>query len=507
MRKSVIAAGVLGAALLAGAGLMEWPSPRGDATSQETISTRDVLFSSAHAKTPSTARSEKLTMPLEEAIVPKSATLGVSAPKISAKAPNGGQTAILASVVALTSQSRSAPHFSPLAAPAPRTLDVSVARGDTLMRLLVRNNVSRQEAHAVVSALTPVYDLRRVRIGQTFSLIMSPASAALPGSVETGRADDIAVKDAAPALLSLSFRPSVDQDIVVRRDTSADFKAEVIERPLERHDAHAQGRITTSLYDSAIAADLPIDVLMQLIQVFSFDVDFQREIQPGDSFAALYDEFWDEQGEPVRAGQIHWASMTLSGQTLEYAQFKSKSGFNDYYNRKGQSVKKTLMRTPINGARLSSRFGKRRHPVLGYTKIHRGVDFAAAKGVPIMAAGDGVIEALGRNGSYGKYIRIRHNSTYKTAYAHMSGYGRGLKKGSRVRQGNVIGYVGSTGRSTGPHLHYEVLKNGRQTNPMSVRLPAGDKLKGKTLKTFLAGWPRIDKRVALARGGRDVASD
>jgi murein DD-endopeptidase MepM/ murein hydrolase activator NlpD len=195
----------------------------------------------------------------------------------------------------------------------------------------------------------------------------------------------------------------------------------------------------------------------------------------------------------------------LSGKKLEYARFKPKGGFADYYNREGKSVKKTLMRTPINGARLSSRFGKRRHPILGYTKIHRGVDFAAPKGVPIMAAGDGVIEMLGRNGGYGKYIRIRHNSTYKTAYAHMSGYKRGLRKGSRVRQGSIIGYVGSTGRSTGPHLHYEVIKNGRQTNPMSVRLPAGDKLKGKALKTFLAAWPGIDSRVARAKGGDAVA--
>jgi murein DD-endopeptidase MepM/ murein hydrolase activator NlpD len=494
MRKSVIAAGVLGAALLAGAGLMQWPSSRGDATSQETTSTGDVLVSSAHAKIPSRARSEN-------------AASEISMSKIGAEAPEAVPGAILASMGAPAPQSPTASLSAPLPAPAPLTLDVSVARGDTLMQLLVRNNVSRQEAHAVVSALTPVYDLKRMRIGQTFSLVMSSTSTPLPGSVETERAGDIADKSTTPGLLRLSFRPSVDQDIIVKRDTPANFKAEVIERPLEKRDAHAQGRITTSLYDSAIAADLPIDVLMRLIQVFSFDVDFQREIQPGDGFAVLYDEFRDELGEPVRAGGIHWASMTLSGQTLEYAQFKSKSGFNDYYNRKGQSVKKTLMRTPINGARLSSRFGKRRHPVLGYTKVHRGVDFAAPKGVPIMAAGDGVIESLGRNGSFGKYIRIRHNSTYKTAYAHMSGYGRGLKKGSRVRQGNIIGYVGSTGRSTGPHLHYEVLKNGRQTNPMSVRLPAGDKLKGKALKTFLAGWPRIDKRVAMARGGRDVASD
>ena len=158
------------------------------------------------------------------------------------------------------------------------------------------------------------------------------------------------------------------------------------------------------------------------------------------------------------------------------------------------------MRTPIDGARLTSRYGKRRHPVLGFTKMHRGVDFAAPKGTPIMAAGDGAIEVIGRNGNYGKYIRIRHNSIYKTAYGHLSRYKKGLKKGRRVRQGSIIGYVGSTGRSTGPHLHYEVIRNGQKTNPLSVRLPSGNRLKEKDLAKFLNNWPELDERVKTAKG-------
>ncbi len=374
---------------------------------------------------------------------------------------------------------------------------MSVARGDTLLDLLVGGDVPREQAHDVIAALRPVYDLRRMPIGQTFTLVLASAGES------TGTADD----SGQSGLLKLSFRPSAERDIVVHRDEDNSFRAEVIERPLERRDAHAAGRISSSLYESAIETDLPLDVLMRLIQVFSFDVDFQREVQPGDSFEILYDSYIDEVGEPARTGDVIWASMTLSGKKLEYALYTPKDGFADYYDRRGQSVKKTLMRTPINGARLSSGFGKRRHPVLGYTKLHRGVDFAAPTGVPIMAAGDGVIEMIGTNGSFGKYILIRHNSTYKTAYAHMSGYGRGLRKGSRVRQGSTIGYVGTTGRSTGPHLHYEVLKNGRQTNPMSVRLPAGEKLAGKTLKAFLALWPEIEDRVARAKGGAAMAGD
>ena len=380
--------------------------------------------------------------------------------------------------------------------PEPLTRKVTVARGDTLMKLLVKNDIDRREAHAVVTALRPVYDFRRLRIGQTFTLTLAPDLADAASGM-SGGAD----------LLGISFRPSVDQDILVRRAADRGFRTEVVERPLARQDGYAEGWITTSLYEAAIAGKLPIDVLMRLIRIFSFDVDFQREVQPGDGFAVLYDRYHDEFGQPVRQGEITWASMTLSGKTLEYALHAPKGGVTDYYDRRGKSVKKTLMRTPIDGARLTSRYGKRRHPILGYTKMHLGVDFAARKGVPIMAAGDGVIELIGRNGAYGKYIRIRHNATYKTAYAHMSGYRRGLKRGARVRQGSIIGYVGTTGRSTGPHLHYEVLMKGRQTNPMSVRLPAGDKLKGGALKTFLAGWPAIDQRVTLAQGGRQVASD
>jgi murein DD-endopeptidase MepM/ murein hydrolase activator NlpD len=200
--------------------------------------------------------------------------------------------------------------------------------------------------------------------------------------------------------------------------------------------------------------------------------------------------------------------MTLSGKELAYYQYTPKSGITDYFNPQGQSVRKTLMRTPINGARLSSGFGKRKHPILGYTKMHRGTDFAAPTGTPIMAAGDGVVDFIGRNGAYGKYIRIRHNSSYKTAYAHMSGFKRGLKQGDRVKQGDTIGYVGTTGRSTGPHLHYEVLENGKQRNPMSVKLPAGEKLEGQDLKRFAASLPALQQRIAVARGeGQFLAQD
>jgi murein DD-endopeptidase MepM/ murein hydrolase activator NlpD len=276
---------------------------------------------------------------------------------------------------------------------------------------------------------------------------------------------------------------------------------------LARGDGYSQGQIMSNLYDAAVNAQLPIPVLMDLIRLFSFDVDFQREIQPGDAFEVMYDELRDDRGEIVRSDHIRYAAMILGGKRLEYFRHEPASGRPGYYGPDGQSVRKTLMRTPIDGARLSSRYGRRRHPVSGYTKMHRGVDFAAPRGVPIMAAGDGVIEKIGRWNAYGKYVRIRHNGTFKTAYAHMHRFAKGMRRGRRVKQGEIIGYVGSTGRSTGPHLHYEVLRNGRQTNPMKVKLPSGMRLKGKALKNFNAALPTVAQRVAQFRETTRFASD
>ncbi|WP_339857479.1 peptidoglycan DD-metalloendopeptidase family protein [uncultured Nisaea sp.] len=368
-------------------------------------------------------------------------------------------------------------------APALETRAVKVERGDTLMKLLTKNEVDRREAHAAIEALTEVYDPRRMQIGQLFELSL----------------EDPADTKTSPSLVSLSFKADPVRTIQVRYTDDGAYKADVKEKALQRGDAFGAGVIGSSLYEAAVDAGIPVAVLHDMIRIFSFDVDFQRDIQKGDRFEVLYDEQRTSDGTLVRTGNITYAAMTLSGKELAYYQYTPKSGVTDYFDRKGQSVRKTLMRTPVNGARLSSGFGKRKHPILGFTKMHRGTDFAAPRGTPIMAAGDGVIDYIGRNGSYGNYIRIRHNSTYKTAYAHMSGFKRGLTKGARIKQGETIGYIGTTGRSTGPHLHYEVLENGRQRNPMSVKLPAGEKLKGQELKRFAAALPALDQKIAVAR--------
>jgi murein DD-endopeptidase MepM/ murein hydrolase activator NlpD len=256
--------------------------------------------------------------------------------------------------------------------------------------------------------------------------------------------------------------------------------------------------VNSSLYEAGLAAGIPAQVMVDMIRAFSFDVDFQREIQPGDSFELFFDRFVDGDGKVAKTGEIRFASLVLSGRRLSLYRHADRDGHADFFNEKGESVRKALLKTPIDGARLTSGFGNRSHPILGYSAFHKGVDFGAPTGTPIQAAGDGVIEKKGWFGGYGNYVRLKHNSEFATAYAHMSRFAPGIAEGSRVRQGQVIGYVGSTGMSTGPHLHYEILKRGAQVNPMGVKFPTGRRLEGVDLVNFRHAKARIDQAFAEA---------
>ncbi|HJO14404.1 MAG: M23 family metallopeptidase [Pelagibacteraceae bacterium] len=242
--------------------------------------------------------------------------------------------------------------------------------------------------------------------------------------------------------------------------------------------------IKSSLYEDGKIVGVPLEILSEAIKLYSFDVDFQRDIQKNDEFEIFYEVFINGNKGNISYGKIKYIKLNLHGNILEYFIFKDEDDHFDYFNKEGKNARKALMKTPIDGARLSSSYGVRKHPILGYNKLHKGVDFAAPKGTPIYAAGNGVIDFVGKNGGYGKYIRIRHNSSYKTAYAHLSNYKKNIYKGIRVSQGEVIGYVGSTGKSTGPHLHYEVIYQNKQINPMKMKLPSGKILKDNELKKF-----------------------
>ena len=256
-------------------------------------------------------------------------------------------------------------------------------------------------------------------------------------------------------------------------------------KELRMGTTYKENFIKSSLYKSAIEKKIDPNIVVKFAQIYGFEVDFQRDIRKNDSFQIVYEEFKNEENKIVDYGNILYANLILQGKPIELYYYNSKENkINDHFDSNGQSIKKTLMKTPINGARLSSSYGMRKHPILGYNKMHQGTDFAAPMGTPIMASGTGKILKAGWCGGGGNCVKIRHNSTYSTVYAHMSKFARGIKKGVRVSQGQIIGYVGSTGMSTGPHLHYEVIKNGKKINSQTLKLPSGKKLKGKQREQF-----------------------
>lgn len=351
---------------------------------------------------------------------------------------------------------------------------VRLKRGDGLMDVVRRAGTKREEAYKAIQALSKHYDVRKLQIGQKLDL----------GFIEGG------------TLVHLEMRKDFDHLIVVRRNNDS-YESTVEQEESLTITRHAEGPIDDSLFLAAQKEGLPQIVIVDLIRIFSFDVDFQREIRKGDHFEVFYERRLSEDGRRVEEGNILFAKLTLSGKEHNLYRYKpDTSKFAEYFHENGQSARKSLMKTPIEGARLSSYYGKRKHPVLGYTRMHKGLDFSAPYGTPIMAAGDGVIEKSRRFGSYGNYVRIRHNGTYKTAYAHLSKYGKGIKEGRRVKQGQIIGYVGATGRVTGRHLHYEVLVNGKQVNPLRLKIPSGRKLKAQEKEKFLEVAALIDRQIA-----------
>ncbi|HWL70202.1 MAG TPA: peptidoglycan DD-metalloendopeptidase family protein [Geminicoccus sp.] len=391
---------------------------------------------------------------------------------VTADAPTDGP-----GIWALTNldQSSSVAEAAPerLLPPKDEVLEVEVEKGDTLIDILQRAGAVDSEAHAAIAALKDVYDPRQLRAGARVSVALASGDEASP-------------------LQGLTIPIAFAQELKVDRDEAGGFNARTVELTLDREDVLAGGTISGSLYDSARAAGMPAETIMRFVKLLSWDVDFQRDLKEGDRFEVIYDRLSTPDGRESRYDDIGFARLVNGERDFILYRFEREDGSRAWYDANGKSVRKSLLRTPIDGARLSSGFGMRRHPVLGYSRMHKGTDFAAPTGTPIFAAGDGVIEMRGRNRGYGNYIRIRHNAEYATAYAHMSRFAKQLKVGSKVRQGEVIGYVGTTGLSTGPHLHYEVLHQGAQINPLSVKQNVAEELSGKELARFKAERDRLD---------------
>lgn len=340
---------------------------------------------------------------------------------------------------------------------------LSLKKGETLAVLLKRAGMSPSAQAPLVSALSRRLNPRRLQIGMDFT---------------TG-------KNANGDVVALQFGLKNARSYYLLQDAELGWFGLQAIRPIDTMLVHATAVIDGTLYDTATAALVPPATLEEFVRVMGFSVDFQRQLRLGDSFALVYERAVDRlTGKELSAGDLQYASMSIAGERLHFFRHEHLDGQVGWYDETGDSAVRTLMRTPVNGARVSSSYGMRKHPIKGYNAMHRGVDFAVPTGTPILAAGTGKVELAGWNGSYGRYIRIRHNGTYKTAYAHLSRIASGVRAGAQVRQGQVIGFVGSTGRSTGPHLHYEIIVNNRKVNPMTIKLPTGKGLEGRELFRF-----------------------
>ena len=300
-------------------------------------------------------------------------------------------------------------------------------------------------------------------------------------------------------IVSIFYPISEIKTIEIKREKE-NFKVTQNVLLLEKKEVVKSNIIQNNLYSSAIESGVEPNIIVELANMYGFEVDFQRDIRTGDKFEVYYERYVDENNVTKTTGKIIYASMFVNNKELSLYNFKYKNK-SGYYDIDGKSVIKTLMKTPINGARLSSGFGLRKHPILGFNKLHQGTDFAASRGTPIMASGSGIVEMAQRYKGYGNFVRIRHNTTYKTAYGHMSKFRKGIRKGGRVTQGQIIGYVGSTGMSTGPHLHYEVIKNGKRINSQRMKLPKGKTLNEEARNKFELERINIDVKIAKLRAG------
>ena len=347
--------------------------------------------------------------------------------------------------------------------PQERAVKLNLKNGENITNLLKRGGLNGKEAYQVTEQVKAHLSLKSLPIGYEVTMLAPKEN----------------------QLAALRFTLADDFDLTLFATSDGSWHEELSVRPIGYSRDYTSGAIETSFYEAGLEAGMSDEMVTNFARILGFSVDFQRQIRKGDSFEVLFDTKHDLiSGKATPLSDLDYVAMNLSGKPLEFFYYELQDGTKGWYDTRGNNAALPLMRTPINGARLSSGYGKRMHPILGYSKMHRGLDFAAPTGTPIMAAGRGVVEVAKRNGAYGNYIRIRHNDTYKTAYAHLSKYAKGVRRGARVNQGDIIGYVGSTGRSTGPHLHYEIIINNRQVNPLRVELPSGIPLPENERKRF-----------------------
>ncbi|AEA80614.1 peptidase, M23/M37 family [Candidatus Pelagibacter sp. IMCC9063] len=358
---------------------------------------------------------------------------------------------------------------------------IKVVAGDSLQKILLKEKISKVEVNKIYQKTKGIVDLTKIKQGQTITIIFR-------------------IKQNKPSISRITFQvDELSTAYIYYSNKTDDYEVRLNQKNLEKINFLAKGVIVNSLFASAQKIDVDAEVVVEFARIFGFEIDFQRDIRKNDEFRIFYERFEDDEGENFKNGNILFAYLKNSGREIKLYRYKDSKNNIGYFTPDGKSIEKALMKTPINGARLSSGYGMRKHPILGYNKLHQGTDFAARRGTPVMASGSGTVERASWFGAYGKYVRIRHNSTYKTAYAHLSKFGRNIKAGRKVKQGQIIGYVGSTGRSTGPHLHYEVLVNNKRINSQRLKLPSGKKLSQNEMENFNLEKQRIDQLAEISK--------
>jgi murein DD-endopeptidase MepM/ murein hydrolase activator NlpD len=345
-------------------------------------------------------------------------------------------------------------------------VNYKIKKGDTIQKILKKYNIRNDDIQIVINEYKKFVKPNQLLVGNQVEIIIKKHTKEVKNSI---------VKFFLPITKSsaIEIARNEDNQIIAKKIITKLYKKTIL----------AENIISKNLYSSAIEADINPDAIIEFARIFGFEIDFQRDIRKNDYFKILYEKYFDENGKYIKSGSILYAHMTVDGREISLYKFGDDASYG-YFNLNGKSVEKALMKTPINGARLSSPFGMRKHPIKGFNKLHTGTDFAAPMGTPIMASGSGSIVRAKWCGGGGNCIKIKHNSTYETIYAHMKNFAKGMKVGKKVRQGQIIGYVGSTGMSTGPHLHYEVIVNGKKVNSQKLKLPSGKTLKDKERQEF-----------------------
>ena len=419
-------------------------------------------------------------------------------PEITAESlPYGdGKTAVIDAEIETIGGAENITTITKQVPPEPTDETFKLAKGETLIDALTDRGVSKEAAKALAAAIEPVFPAAQMKAGTTFELTLD-------------RQLDFYGREVIFPV-ELSFEPGPKETITVEADEDGRFVASIegagagsTSKYAQHNHFRTKAKVGSSLYGTAKDNKIPDYIIAELTRVFAYDVDFQRQVKANDTFDVFF-------GNPLTGSSskrkvLHYAQLTLDGKTKTYYRYTTKDGQTDYYDESGRSAQKALLKTPVSGARLTSGFGMRRHPLLGYSKMHAGVDFGVPHGTPIRAAGSGVVQIAGRHGAYGITVEVKHNNKYETLYAHMSKLAAGIRRGVRVNQGQIIGYVGSTGRSTGPHLHYEVHVDNRPVNPTRIKAAGGKQLAGKELAKFNQLKARVEAMMQQAPSALQVA--